>query len=79
LTGNDEHGEAVDLHVSGDSEAVPHRRLEINFVPCHPKRLTGSNQDEDCVVDFSDPKNLEKKLEEDKKYVGGSEFMLMVN
>jgi hypothetical protein len=63
LTGNDEHGKEVDLHVSGDSDTVPHKRLEINFVPCSPKRLTSSNQDEKCVVDFSDPKNLERKLE----------------
>jgi hypothetical protein len=79
LTGYDEDGNWVDLHVSGDSETVPHRRLEINFMPCHPKRLTKENKDENCVVDFSDPANLQKKLQEDKNYVGGSDFMLMVN
>jgi hypothetical protein len=38
LTGFDVFGNDVDLNVRGDSETVPHRRLEINFTPCLPIR-----------------------------------------
>jgi hypothetical protein len=31
LSGTDKEGNYVDMHVSGDSESVPHRRLEIDF------------------------------------------------
>ena len=33
----DENGDPLDLYIRGDNEAVPHRRIDINFRPCIPQ------------------------------------------
>jgi hypothetical protein len=32
-----ENGEPIDFTIYGSSENMPHRRLDLSFIPCTPK------------------------------------------
>ena len=49
------------------------RTLDIMLITCLPKQLTQYNKhlvDKECIVDYKDPKSLERKLKESKDYLG---------
>jgi hypothetical protein len=51
----DENGELINFDIYGPDEPSSHRRLDIEFRPCHPERLTEQNKhlkDELCLADM---------------------------
>ena len=44
----------MDLFVYGSNENVPHRRIELNLIPCVPKQQTRDpNFNNGCVADLN--------------------------
>jgi hypothetical protein len=45
----DNDGNAIDLRIYGSGETVPHRRLDLSFMPCAP--VLSKDEDTLCRID----------------------------
>jgi hypothetical protein len=81
LSGTDIEGGDIDLHVYGNDQTVPHRRIEIDLSPCKPEQIDPENPDynQGCVADLNLTGSVQRKLQSDKDYLSGAEFVIMVN
>ena len=81
LTGNDIDGNPVKLEVQGQSENVPHKRLEFFYKPCNPVSIvSGTDQSNvKCLIDSDQENAYQNKIEEIKLYVGDPNLLIVYN
>jgi hypothetical protein len=74
----DENGDPYDFTVYGSSENMPHRRLDLSFIPCTPKIGTPEQHPEEkCLI--SDSSEYEAKLNEAIEYIGSPNLYILTN
>jgi hypothetical protein len=74
----DENGEPYDFTVYGSSENMPHRRLDLSFIPCTPKIGTSrEHPGEECLIPNS--RGYEAKLNEAIEYIGSPNLYILTN
>ena len=76
----DSEGVPHDLKIYGSNENMPHRRLDLSFIPCKP--TVGSERnfpDAKCRIDNDNDSSYNKKLDEIIEYIGSPNLYMLMN
>jgi hypothetical protein len=74
----DENGEPYDFTIYGSSENMPHRRLDLSFIPCNPKIGTKRQfPKEKCLID--NDRGYDAKLTKATDYIGSPNIYVLIN
>jgi len=76
-------GLEYDRRIFGSDDAMPHRKINLNFLPCLPVQKNFYNtgqEDEQCIADMKTKSGIAKKKKELLDYVGKSaDFVILFN